>query len=417
MTSGTGLGVLDTRIEHSKSIPRCMLAIEAVSLDSPVEWRLPPSKSHLIRWLAIISQSGQESLLSFKGEAGGDASSMSRCIEAMGSKVSVHKEGWAVQGASELSKGPISLECGNSGTSANFLTAISAFRDGTTTLDGDSSLRSRHSSELFSTLKQMGCNIDSERLPRNVAGGVVGYDVEHDWSRTSQGLSALMVASPNFAEELRVTLLGESVSSGYWMLTREICVSCGSGMVIEGGNAIIPPWEVKVPRRVEIPVEESLQPVAMLLSRLHGVIFETGYEDSGIGINDTIRAIESGENDIHLGRASDIISPVAAMMAIGSGGRIRGASHARGKESDRISKTVEVLSSFGLVMQEVEDGLNIPGGQTPRKPTEPIETHSDHRLAMTAMALASKYGGTVCEPEICSVSDPGFVSRILGLGD
>ena len=104
-------------------------------------------------------------------------------------------------------------------------------------------------------------------------------------------------------------------------------------------------------------------------------------------------------------------------LAIGSGVRIRGASHTRGKESDRISKTVEVLSSFGLAMQEVEVGLDIPGGQTPRKPTEPIETHSDNRLAMTAMALASKYGGTVCEPEICSVSAPGFDTRKLGLGD
>ena len=157
-----------------------------------------------------------------------------------------------------------------------------------------------------------------------------------------------MVASPGFSEELRVSLLGESVSSGYWMLTKEICVSCGSKMVIRDGYAILPPWEVEVPERVEIPVEESLQPIAMLLSRLHGVKFETGFVDTGIGINETIRAIEDGEGDVDLGEASDIISPVAAIMAIGDGGRIRGIAHTRGKESDRISKTVEVLNCFDL---------------------------------------------------------------------
>ena len=417
LTSGTGLGILDTRIEHSILIPRHMLTIGAASLSSPVEWRLPPSKSHLIRWLAIASQSSQETILSFDGEPGADAVSMSKCIGAMGSEVSGHEDGWSVRGVIGASMHPVALQCGNSGTTANFLTAITACLEGTATLDGDPSLRSRHSAELCSTLEQMGCSIDSERLPRQVSGDILCYDVEHDWSRTSQGLSALMVASPGFSEELRVSLLGESVSSGYWMLTKEICVSCGSKMIIRDGHAILPPWEVEIPERVEIPVEESLQPIAMLLSRLHGVKFETGFVDTGIGINETIRAIEDGEGDVDLGEASDIISPVAAIMAIGDGGRIRGIAHTRGKETDRISKTVEVLNCFDLSLQEIGDELHIPGGQRPRKPKSPVETHSDHRLAMTAMALASKCGGVVCEPEICSVSDPGFIPRLLGLGD
>ena len=393
-----------------------MLAIEAVSLSSPVEWRLPPSKSHLIRWLAIISQSDQEVLLSFEGEPGADAISMSNCMGAMGSKVLEHEDGWLVRGMSGTRIETV-LQCGNSGTTANFLTAIAACRDGVTTLDGDSSLRSRHSAELCSTLEQMGCSVDSERLPRKVSGGILCYDVQHDWSRTSQGLSVLMVASPGFSDVLRVSLSGEPVSSGYWMLTREICVLCGSKMVIEDGHAVLPPWDIEIPERVEIPAEESLRPIAMLLSRLHGVNFEAGFEDTGIGINETILAIESGMNDIHLGEASDIISPLAAMMAIGDGGRITGISHARGKESDRISKTVEVLNCFDLSLQEIDDELHIPGGQIPRKPKRAVETHSDHRLAMTAMALASKCGGVICEPEICSVSDPGFIPRLLGLGD
>ena len=45
------------------------------------------------------------------------------------------------------------------------------------------------------------------------------------------------------------------------------------------------------------------------------------------------------------------------------------------------------------------------------------EITRDHRLAMTAMALASKCGGEISESEICEVSDPGFIPRLLGLGD
>ena len=129
--------------------------------------------------------------------------------------------------------------------------------------------------------------------------------------------------------------------------------------------------------------------MAILLSHLHGVNFVTGVEDSGIGISGTIKSIEEGENEVFLGEASDIITPLAAIMAIGDGGRISGAAHARGKESDRISKTVELLESFGLYSKETDDGLLIRGSQHPVRPEEPVETHGDHRLAMTAMALAS----------------------------
>ena len=414
--SETGLDPDNARIEHEMSTPINMLTIEPVSLSSPVEWGLPPSKSHLIRWLALISQTKQEVFLTFNGTPGNDVISMSKCIEGMGSSIEEQDSGWLVSGSPGLNPDSLFLDCGNSGTTANFLTAISACNIGTVSLDGDRTLRSRSSKELCSTLRQMGCTIDSDSVPRVVSGGIENYDVLHDWSRTSQGLSSLMIASPRFEEELRISLSGESVSSGYWMLTQEICISCGSKMTVEGDEAILPPWEIDIPEGIEIPPEESLRPVAILLSHLHGVDFETGLEDSGIGISRAIKSVEEREKEVFLGEASDIITPIAAIMAMGDGGRISGAAHARGKESDRISKTVELLGSFKLSSKETDDGLLIQGGQCPVRPKGPVETHGDHRLAMTAMALASKTGGTILEPECSAVTDPTFIDKIISLG-
>ena len=70
-----------------------------------------------------------------------------------------------------------------------------------------------------------------------------------------------------------------------------------------------------------------------------------------------------------------------------------------------------------MYAEVTHEGLKIPGGQKPETPRDPVETHLDHRLAMTAMVLASKFGGEICEPEISAVSDPGFISRLLELGD
>ena len=102
-------------------------------------------------------------------------------------------------------------------------------------------------------------------------------------------------------------------------------------------------------------------------------------------------------------------------MAIGNGGRITGCAHARGKESDRISKTVEMLSAFGIKSMESSDGIIVPGGQEPSRPDNPVQTYSDHRMAMTAMIIASKTGGAVQGDDCVSSTDPEFTKRIQNI--
>jgi 3-phosphoshikimate 1-carboxyvinyltransferase len=104
-------------------------------------------------------------------------------------------------------------------------------------------------------------------------------------------------------------------------------------------------------------------------------------------------------------------------MAIGSGGTITGVGHARGKESDRIDRTVQMLAEFGMTSRAAHDGIEILGRQAPKRPERAVETHGDHRLAMTAMVLAGKVGGDIVNPEICAVTDPKFIERMTRYGE
>ena len=79
--------------------------------------------------------------------------------------------------------------------------------------------------------------------------------------------------------------------------------------------------------------------------------------------------------------------------------------------------TDEGLSADGLIeASEGEDGIELAGGQVPMRPGSPVDSEGDHRLAMTAMALASKCGGIVSGSEACTVSDPGFIERLMAIG-
>ena len=110
------------------------------------------------------------------------------------------------------------------------------------------------------------------------------------------------------------------------------------------------------------------------------------------------------------------LPPLAALLSLGSGGRITGAAHAVHKESNRLSRTVELLSCFGIKATLFDDGIEVEGNQKPISPKQPVPTFDDHRLFMTAVLLASNTGGEVIGHTLHHVADEGFVQRLLDAG-
>ena len=392
-----------------------MLSLEPMDIAGPLNWALPPSKSQMIRWLVLSSQSSDSVSIRFSGEPGKDVSSMADCLELLGTVVDRKEGEWIVSGVGkEGFKTPQqTLDCGNSGTSARFLMAIAAGMSEGVRIDGDESLRGRNMSAIAGALRELGCFVSGDTLPVTVSGPLQIDSARLELSSSSQPLSAMLLASPGFPFPIKLETVGSSVSRGYYEMSFDIAEVCGSQNRFFHGAIDIKPWEVRVPEVVVISTEDSLLPIAMLISKLHGVKLELDMDE----VSSAIASLTKQSEVLDLRDESDLICPASVLMAIGSGGKIIGVSHAREKESDRIDSTVYLLRCFGMEAEVTQDGLEIPGGQTPDRPLTPVDSHRDHRLAMTAMALASKCGGEISESEICEVSDPGFIPRLLGLGD
>ncbi len=373
----------------------------------------------MIRWLVLAAQSEGITEIAFEGVPGGDIASMGGCLEMMGAGIERGDGSWVVRGAKNgLSIPDGVLDCGNSGTTARIMTAIAAGMPLPVTIDGDESLRGRDASSLSSVLTGLGCRISSERLPCTVTGRIQPKRANLDQSSSSQPLTALLLASPSFPEGTEILLTGEPVSRGYSHLTMEICEACGSPNVPNEEILHLDPWRVIAPDRVLIYGEASLVPMSMLFGRLFGTGSKVEIPPGGAIIAEAIESLGNTDGGrVDLRDASDIISPAAALMAIGNGGSIVGARHVREKESNRIHTTVEMLAAFGMSSRATDDGIEIPGGQFPEKPDKPVETHGDHRLVMTAAVLASKVGGTIINPGASAVTDPEFIERLTGLGE
>ena len=114
--------------------------------------------------------------------------------------------------------------------------------------------------------------------------------------------------------------------------------------------------------------------------------------------------------------------PVIAAVAAGADGRtvFRDAQELKVKESNRIAVMVEGLRALGIYAEETEDGMIIEGqGSGLRVGSGTIDTHKDHRIAMTfaVLALAGDERTTVelLDADCINISYPTFYDDLNGL--
>ncbi len=125
--------------------------------------------------------------------------------------------------------------------------------------------------------------------------------------------------------------------------------------------------------------------------------------------------------DVPPGRAPSMIDeyPVLAVLCAAARGtsRLRGLSELRVKESDRLSATAALLRVNGVAVEIEGDDLiihgtgAIPGGGL-------VETHMDHRLAMSALVLGQITAQPVRidDASFIDTSFPGFLMLMRKLG-
>ena len=376
---------------------------------------LPPSKSHLIRWLLLASQGQDQVEIQGVSGAANDACAMRDALIEMGVQIDIHDDSWIVHGVgSDGFKHPAGkLNLHNSGTSLRLL-SIAATRVGEwITIDGDSTLDARIDRDFWRSLGiDVTFDCAERNLPMKIKGPLNRNELTLNCENTSQHLSAIVLSMPAMNNPLKLTIEGDIVSRRHAQLSFDLAVKCGSPNTIE--NPLLQPWECKPPSHIEIPPDAS----HIAFWKLYEMIHDTTVQLSEVEPSDSIGAeVLIGLNleqyqTINLRDANDLITPLAAAMAVGGGGVICGASHARHKESNRIERTVEMLAHFSIHVERTSDGLSIVGKQHLSQPTSPVPTFGDHRMQMTAVVLATKVGANIEGAGLHEVSFPEFINLI-----
>lgn len=408
-----------------------------------MDWRLPFSKSHAIRYLVLAALSRQTVTFQNMSGAGEDTISMRRCLMQCGvvfedldkegrplaTKVNgdlrphPHATAWIVHGVGPNGLNPPGtvLHAGNSGTALRILIGLASRWSTPVMLDGDASLRKRPFHIMIEAMKSGGVSVSNgtgpEELPLLVCGPMsFSQPIVLDATVSSQPMTSWLIASAGNEVSTRLVRSGEPVSQRHSALTMDLCKSLGASILQDGNACVIEPWEPVFPNTVvQMPTDASMMAFPLLAAVVCNAKIDVvnapdevdslGHEllvqhAAALGLNHVrsswVASREPREPvTLNLRDGNDLITPISAMLALGHGGTVTGAAHAAHKESNRLSKTLELLQAFGLNGQVTTEGLVLQGGQSLCPPSDVVRTWGDHRLQMTAIVLAMGVEGEV----------------------
>jgi len=344
------------------------------------------------------------------------------------------------------------IDVGNAGTLLRLLPGWLAAQQGRTfTLDGDASIRRRPLDRIALPLRAMGARLEATAgsfAPLRIHGERL-VAVDHDLDVASaQVKSCLLFAALTADGTTTVTEPSRSRDHTERMLLRagvEIardgdCVSAAnvdelaldsvavpadpsSAAFLVAAGVLVPGSRLLLS---DVGVNWTRSGFLRIVRRMRGIVLGDLEEPS----DELVPWEPTSDLDVAYGALEGTVVepeevplaidelPLVALLGCFAEGEtlVTGAQELRVKESDRIAGVVEGLRGLGAEIEATADGFAVRGTGGLRGGE--IDSRGDHRLAMmgAVAGLASREGVEVIGMDAATISYPGFVADLRGLG-
>ena len=354
-------------------------------------------------------------------------------IEMNGNSVTVRGKGlWGLKKPDDI------LDCGNSGTTTRLVSGILSAQNFTSVLTGDKSIQKRPMNRIITPLSLMGADIKSNVgfAPLTITGSSL-HGIEYNSSVASaQVKSAILLAGLYADSKTTVTEPAKSRDHTELMLRK-----FGADLTTNKTAVTINPAKELFACDIDVPSDISsaafFMAAAILVPGSELILENVGINPTRDGI---IKVLKSMGADIEIINSSNTFEPVAdikvcysklhsttiegaliptlidelpliAAVATMAKGKtiIKDAQELKVKESNRIKVMCEELSKLGVKVLETDDGMEITGTDK-LCGNVIIDTHDDHRIAMTFAILNLISDGEIKlnNSKCVEISYPGF---------
>ena len=405
--------------------------------------RVPGSKSVAARALVCAAlASGKSSVGNLP--TGDDTVSMLAGLSLLGAQIETHgNTAIFASGIDVNQESPVVIDARLAGTTARFLTAVSALRAGEVVITGEDALRKRPMHDLHQALSDIGLDVSPLNgagvLPVAVKRGEQKSDrISIAATTSSQFTTALMLIAPRLSRGLAIVTEGEVVSQSYLDMTIGVQNSFGVTPIERGENVFRYGSGDYVGAQYDVEPDASSASYPLAAAAIAGGrVVVSGLGRSSLQgdakfVDVLVRMgclVEVTGDDVVLSRPqdrplqgvtidmrdmSDLVPTLAVVAAFAqTATTINGVGFIRKKESDRIGDLAHELRELGVQADELDDGLKVH----PSKPHGgKVNTHHDHRLAMSLALIGLVTPGVVInDPMVVTKSWPEYWTMLGGL--
>ena len=330
------------------------------------------------------------------------------------------------------------LDCGNSGTTTRLVSGILSAQNFTSILTGDKSIQKRPMNRIINPLSLMGADIESNVgfAPLTITGSSL-HGIEYNSPVASAQVKSAILLAGLYADS-NTTVIEPAKSRDH---TELMLRKFGANLITDKNTVTISPTTELFASDIEVPSDISsaafFMAAAILVPGSELILENVGINPTRDGI---IRVLKSMGADIEIINSSNTFEPVAdikvcysklhsttisgeliptlidelpllAAVATMAEGKtiIKDAQELKVKESNRIKVMCEELSKLGVKVLETDDGMEITGTDK-LCGNVIIDTHDDHRIAMTFAILNLISDGEIKlnNSKCVEISYPGF---------
>jgi 3-phosphoshikimate 1-carboxyvinyltransferase len=416
----------------SAAHPSAPVEIEPVRQPVDGVVTLPGSKSYSNRALLVAALAHGRSEIT-DALYSDDTRSMERALGRLGVRVQGDESSpaFVVDGVDgRFPAAEATLEIGNAGTAARFLTAAVALGHGTYVVDGSPAMRKRPIAPLLDGLRALGVDAESREgtgCPPVVvrAKGIAGGRARMRGDISSQYFSALLLAAPYARTDVEIEVDGALVSAPYVTMTLSTMEAFGVRAERDGDRWFrVPAGQRYQGRRYAVEPDASgasyfFAAAAVTGGRVVVPRLGAGSAQGDLGLLDvlarmgcdvsvaadavTVRGparLRGVEADFT--RMGDVATTLMAIAPFADGPvTVRGIAQTHYEESDRPVAAATELRRMGLRVESDWDSVTIhPGAPRPCE----VQTYDDHRMAMSFAVTGLRAPGI-------RIANPGCVSK------
>lgn len=345
------------------------------------------------------------------------------------------------QALSDLEQGIHEFDLGAGGTSLRFFLGRLSRQPGRYTVRAHAKLLARPQQDLYRALEKLGTLIT--HIPNGLSVTSLGWKnissvaIKSDLS--SQFASSILLNSWNLEHEISIDLGKTVASKSFLELTEGICQRLGMKIEKQGTCLNIPANQRVETKKLDAEVDASSLFTLACFALLFGELkikpcankfgqpdfqFLNFFKDLGIQYKMDGKTFSIAKQplpkfvELNLKTCPDLFPVLSAFLSFCPGmHKLYGAPHLINKESDRIAKTLELLSLAGVQASGLADGIIIEGRDHVEKKRFSFDPDGDHRMAFAAALFA--YAGfrvDLAHPYVVKKSFPQFWN-ILGRVD